>query len=312
MRRNATCSFRIAAATALAVIAASAADATSNSGQAQAGPPPAPPGAIGAAPAQGQGQAPFELVDPKVFRVCGDPRNMPYSDTEGEGFENKLAELFAKALGKTVAYTWYPNAPGFVRRTLAIYKCDIIMGMPQGDDIVQVTNPYYRTAYTLVFKSGQGLDGVDTLTDPRLKDKRIGVIAGTPPASNMVLDGLMAKSKPYPLVIDTRFDSSAAAMIKDIVEGDIDAGVLWGPLAGYYAKQSKTALTVVPLLKEKNGPRMAYRVGMGVRYTDQTWKRELNTMIRARQPEINALLLKYGVPLLDDSDHLITAASTAK
>ena len=304
--------FLIAGATALAVIAASAALGMPNTARAQIGPPPGATGATGATPGQGQGQAPFELVDPKVFRVCGDPRNMPYSDTELEGFENKLAELFAKALGKSVAYTWYPNAPGFVRRTLAIYKCDIIMGMPQGDDIVQVTNPYYRTAYTLVFKPGQGLDGADTLTDPRLKDKRIGVIAGTPPATNMVLEGLMAKSKPYPLVIDTRFDSSAAAMIKDIVDGQIDAGVLWGPLAGYYAKQSKTPLTVVPLIKEKNGPRMAYRIGMGVRYSDQTWKRELNTMIRARQAEINALLLEFGVPLLDDNDHLITAASTAK
>ena len=313
MRHSATSrAFGIAAAAAIAVIVGAGAVATSNSARAQAGPPPGLPGVTGAAPAQDQKQAPFELVDPKVFRVCGDPRNMPYSDTEGDGFENKLAELFANALGKTVAYTWYPNAPGFVRRTLAIYKCDIIMGMPQGDDIVQVTNPYYRTAYTLVFKPGQGLDGVDTLTDPRLKDKRLGVIAGTPPASNMVLDGLMAKSKPYPLVIDTRFDSSAAAMIKDIVDGEIDAGVLWGPLAGYYAKQSKTPLTVVPLLKEKNGPRMTYRIGMGVRYSDQTWKRQLNTMIRERRSEINALLMQFGVPLIDDNDHLITAASTAK
>jgi quinoprotein dehydrogenase-associated probable ABC transporter substrate-binding protein len=266
----------------------------------------------GAGPAQEQEQAPFELVDPKVFRVCGDPHNLPFSDTEGAGFENKLAELMAKALGKGVAYTWYPNAPGFVRRTLAIYKCDVIMGMPQGDDIVQVTNPYYRTAYTLVFRPGKGLDGVETLTDDRLKDKRIGIIAGTPPATNMVLDGLIAKSKPYPLVIDTRYDSSAAAMIKDIVDGEVDAGVLWGPLAGYYAKQSKTPLTVVPLLKEKNGSRLTYRIGMGVRYSDQNWKRELNRLIREKQTEINALLIDFGIPILDDSDHLITAASSAK
>lgn len=292
----------------LALAAAAGAVAASTTIRAQ----PAPPPVTNAAPAQGRGQAPFELVDPKVFRVCGDPRNLPFSDEQGRGFENKLAELFAKALGKSVAYTWYPNAPGFVRRTLAIYKCDVIMGMPQGDDIVQVTNPYYRTAYTLVFKPGTGLDNVDTLTDPRLKDKHIGIIAGTPPATNMVLDGLIAKSKPYPLVIDTRYDSSAAAMIKDIVDGNIDAGVLWGPLAGYYAKQSKTPLTVVPLLKEKNGSRMTYRIGMGVRYSDQNWKRELNNMIRSRQAEITSLLLGYGVPLLDDNDNVITAASMTK
>ena len=98
-----------------------------------------------------------------------------YSDTNGAGFENKISELFAKELGKAISFTWFPNAPGFVRQTLALYKCDIIMGVPQGDDIVQVTNPY-TTPRMLVFRPGRGLDGIDTLTDPRLKDKQIGVV----------------------------------------------------------------------------------------------------------------------------------------
>lgn len=251
------------------------------------------------------GEAPFEMVDPKVFRVCADPRDMPYSNTKGEGFENKIANLLAKDLNKSVAYTWYPNAPGFVRRTLAIYKCDIIMGVPQGDDIVQVTNPYYRSVYALVYKPGNGLDGLDTLTDPRLKDKHIGVIAGTPPASYLVRDGLMAKAKPYPLVVDTRYDSSPAKMMHDIVAGNIDVGILWGPLAGYYAKHAGVPVKIVPLLKEKKGPHLSYRIGMGVRFSDQIWKRQLNRLIRKEQPAITAMLLSYGVPLLDENDHLI-------
>src|SRR5437868_511598 len=107
----------------------------------------------------------LELVDPKILRVCADPRNMPFSSDRGEGFENKLAEMLAAQLGKGLAYTWYPQAPGFVRNTLRAYKCDVLMGVPQGDDVVQVTNPYYRTAYALVIKHGSGLDGVDTLRD---------------------------------------------------------------------------------------------------------------------------------------------------
>jgi quinoprotein dehydrogenase-associated probable ABC transporter substrate-binding protein len=263
-------------------------------------------------PGASQSQGPFELVDTKVFRVCADPHNLPYSDTNGAGFENRIAELFAKELGKGISFTWFPNAPGFVSKTLALYKCDIIMGVPQGDDIVQVTNPYYHTAYTLVFRPDRGLDGVDILTDPRLKDKRIGVVAGTPPATNLVLNGLMAKAKSYPLVVDTRYDSSAIAMVNDIVDGTIDAGVLWGPLAGYYAKQSKEPLTIVPLLKETNGSRMTYRIGMGVRYSDQNWKRQLNQLIRDKQAAITAILLSYGVPLLDESNHLIEPTSIAK
>ncbi len=114
----------------------------------------------------------IELIDPKVLRVCADPRNMPFSDQQGEGFENKLAELFAQKLGKSLSYVWYPQATGFVRNTLGAHKCDVIMGFPQGNDIVQSTNPYYRTSYALVFKSGNALDGVETLSDPRLKGNR--------------------------------------------------------------------------------------------------------------------------------------------
>src|SRR5437870_13045909 len=159
----------------------------------------------------------IELVDPKVLRVCADPHNMPFSTDRGEGFENKLAELLADKLGKGLSYSWYPQATGFVRNTLAAHKCDVIMGVPQGDDLVQVTNPYYRTAYALVFKQGHGLEGVDTLGDPRLKGKRVGVVAGTPRGNNMAANGLVANAKPYPLVIDTLVHSSAAAMMHDVV-----------------------------------------------------------------------------------------------
>jgi len=252
----------------------------------------------------------LELIDAKVLRVCADPHNMPFSTERGEGFENKLAELFAQKLGKELSYAWYPQATGFVRNTLAAHKCDVIMGAPQGDEVVQATNPYYRSAYALVFK--EGLDGVDTLSDPRLKGKRIGVVAGTPPGNNMAANGLMANAKPYPLVIDTRVDSSAAAMMRDLATGEVDAGVLWGPMAGYYARQASAAVTVVPLVRETSGPRLAYRIAMGVRHSDQEWKRLLNRLIRESQPAIDKLLLSFGVPLLDDNDRPITEGSTAK
>src|SRR6202011_1211557 len=129
--------------------------------------------------AQSSDKGALELVDPDVFRACGDPRNLPFSNEQGEGFENKLAEFFAGKLGKGLAYTWYPQAPGFVRNTLAALKCDVVMGYPQGNDLVQSTNPYYRTSYALVFKPASGLDHIEALADPRLASKRIGVVAGT-------------------------------------------------------------------------------------------------------------------------------------
>ena len=96
-----------------------------------------------------------------MLRVCADPRNLPFSNEKGEGFENKLAELFAEKLQKKLDYMFFPQATGFVRMTLGAHRCDVIMGFPQGDELVQGTNPYYRTAYALVAKQGGGLDEVD-------------------------------------------------------------------------------------------------------------------------------------------------------
>jgi len=107
----------------------------------------------------------IELVDPKVLRVCADPRNLPFSNEKGEGFENKLAELFAVKLQKKLDYMYFPQATGFVRVTLGAHRCDVIMGFPQGDDLVQGTNPYYRTAYALISRQGSGLEDVTALND---------------------------------------------------------------------------------------------------------------------------------------------------
>jgi quinoprotein dehydrogenase-associated probable ABC transporter substrate-binding protein len=254
----------------------------------------------------------LELVDPNVFRACGDPRNLPFSNDKGEGFENKLAELFAAKLGKKLVYTYFPQATGFVRMTLGSYRCDIIMGFPQGDDQAQVTIPYYRTTYALVVKPGSGLEDVTTIGDAKLKDRRIGVVARTPPSTNMAINGLLAHAKSYPLFIDTRADSSAQAMMDDLARGDIDCGILWGPMAGYYAGQANPPFNVVPLTKETTGPQMIYRIGMAVRQADQEWKRTLNRLIMENQVEINKLLISYHIPILDETNAPITADTLSK
>jgi quinoprotein dehydrogenase-associated probable ABC transporter substrate-binding protein len=258
-------------------------------------------------PAQtaGLGQS-VELVDPDVLRVCADPHNMPFSNEQEEGFEQALAKMIASKLGrKSVSYTYYPQATGFVRMTLGARRCDVIMGYPQGDELVQNTNPYYRSSYVLVFKPGSGLEGIENIEDPRLKSKKIGVVAGTPPATSMARAGLMGHVKPYPLMVDTRISNPAEMMIKDVASGAIDLAAVWGPVAGYYAGKMQPKLTVAPLTKEKVS-RMTYRITMGVRPADQSWKRELNRVISENQAEINHLLQSFGVPLLDEQDKPIT------
>lgn len=258
--------------------------------------------------AQGAGLgAAGELVDPDVLRVCADESNLPFTDKAGNGFENKLADLVAAKTGrKSVAYTWFPMVMGFVRNTLRANRCDIIMGYAQGDEQVQNTNAYYRSTYAIMYKKGGPLEGVDAIADPKLADKRIGVVMSTPPASNMARANLMKKAKVYGLMVDTRInDSPAELMIKDIASGEIDAAVVWGPMAGFYAKQMKADVTVVPLVKEA-GSRMVYRITMGVRPSDQEWKRQLNTVIRENQGEINKILLDFGIPIVDEQNKPIT------
>ena len=262
--------------------------------------------------AQASDKGALELVDPDVFRACGDPRNLPFSNDKGEGFENKLAELFAAKLGKKLSYTYFPQATGFVRMTLGSYRCDIIMGFPQGDDQAQATVPYYRTTYALVTKRGSGLEDVTTIGDPKLRDKRIGVVARTPPSTNMAANGLLTNAKSYPLFIDTRADSSAEAMMDDLAKGDIDCGILWGPMAGYYASKADPPFVVIPLIKETTGPPMSFRIGMAVRPADQEWKRTLNKLIMENQAEINRLLISYNIPILDETNMPITAETLSK
>jgi mxaJ protein len=253
-----------------------------------------------------------ELVDPSVLRVCADPSNMPFSDQSGEGFEDRLAQLLAKETGRqSVSYVWFPSVMGFVRNTLGANRCDIIMGYAQGDELVQNTNAYYRSSYVLITKKASELSSVETLSDPRLSGKRLGVVEATPPSALMAEAKLMSKAKVYPLMIDTRLNPSPAEiMIKDLDAGVIDAAVAWGPMAGYFVNQASDRLQLTPLIKEKGGQRMIYRITMGVRPSDQQWKRRLNDFIKNHQGQINEVLLSYGVPLLDEKDNLITVQTT--
>lgn len=241
-----------------------------------------------------------DLVSDSAFRVCADPANMPFSNSAGEGFENRIAELLAAKLELPVSYTWYPQATGFVRRTLTEHRCDVIMGFAQGHELVLNTNHYYVSAYSLVTRADGPLAGIDRIGDPLLKDHALGVVAGTPPADHLARAGLIAAVRGYPLVVDSRHDNTADRMIADLVNGEIDAAFMWGPIAGWKAKDAPLPLTVTPLLREEGPPRMFYRVTLGVRFGEDTWKRKLNSLLRRNKAEIDAILAEYGVPLVDD------------
>lgn len=246
-----------------------------------------------------------DLVNKSSLRVCADPANSPMSNEKRQGFENKIAELIGKTFNIPVTYTWFPQATGFVRQTLNVKRCDLIIGFAQGHELVQNTNHYYRSIYVMFHKKGNGLDKVESLDDPALANQRIAVVAGTPPATIMAINGLIGNAVPFPLTVDRRHEAPAEKMIKQVASGEVPMGILWGPIAGPLIKQMAPDLAVRPLNKETKGPRMSYRITMGLRPNEPEWKHQLNDFIKNHQAEINKVLLDAGVPIVNEKDQLI-------
>ena len=244
-----------------------------------------------------------DIADRNALKVCADPNNLPFSNQKGEGFENKIAELMGAALGVKVEYTWFPQIIGFARNTLQAHRCDLVIGTVAGDDVMQTTNPYYFTTYVMIYRSDKGLT-LTGLDDPRLASLRLGVVSATPPSYLLVRHDLMAHAKPYQLTVDTRAESPTHEMVKDIMDGTIDVGFLWGPIAGYYRKHGELPLTLVPLKDEPGAARMKYHIAMGVRGNEPEWRRRVNAVILKQQPKMTAILRDYGIPLLNEQGEL--------
>lgn len=240
-----------------------------------------------------------DLRSTTAFRVCADPANAPMSMKDGSGFENRLAAKFGEWLGLPVTYSWFPSGMGFITKTLRAGTCDVVMGYAQGDELVQNTNHYYTSVFGIVARRDGPLADVDRLGDPALKGHPLGVIAGSPPATIMARAGLAKDMRGADLFVDRRVEDPVGELIEGVREGSLDAAVLWGPLAGPRLKDDPD-LQFTPLLQETTGPKMFYRITMGVRLGEQEWKRQLNSLIRRHQDEIDALLHEAGVPLVDD------------
>ena len=254
---------------------------------------------IGAAAAPAAAQYAPDMRSTTELRVCADPANTPMSAQDGSGFENRLAELVGEKLGLPVTYTWFPSGMGFITRTLREGRCDVVMGYAQGDELVQNTNHYYTSVYGIVTRRDSPLASVDHLTDPALKDQPIGIIAGTPPATILARAGMAKDMHGRDLFVDRRVENPVGDLLEGVRSGELAAAVLWGPMAGPLVKDDPD-LQFMPLLKETTGPRMYYRITMGVRLPEQEWKRELNSLIRRNQDQITAILRDAGVPLTDE------------
>jgi mxaJ protein len=250
--------------------------------------------AVGAAVVAGSARG----DEAKPVRICADPDNLPFSNQKLEGFENRIAELVARDLGRTPTYFWWPHQRGLVRNTLAAEKCDLLISIPRGWDPVLWTKPYYRSAYVLVFPRAQGLK-LASLDAPELRQLRIGVYSNTPPEEALARRGMLGNLVRYSLFFDAHLGATErpTRLFEDLMAGKIDVGVAWGPMAGYFARTHGNSLELVPLASEPGVP-LAFDFSMGVRKGDQALKGQLEAILDRRQAEIRKVLEDYGVPLL--------------
>jgi quinoprotein dehydrogenase-associated probable ABC transporter substrate-binding protein len=250
-----------------------------------------------------------ELPKRDSLRVCADANLLPFSNDKLEGFENKIAAMIGEELGVPVVYTWWPQTIGFVRNTLRARTCDLVMGAAAGDEMMQNTNPYYRSVYSLVYREESGLKA-EHLSDPALKPLRIGLVTRTPGATLAVKNGL-TNIEPYQLDVDTRVDNPARRAVEDVASGRTDLTVVWGPIAGYFAAKQPTPLKVVPLVDEP-GTRTDFSITMGIRADEPEWKHWLNDFIKRRQGDIDAVLAEYHVPLVSSTGQLVPKTEGGK
>ncbi|HET7188698.1 MAG TPA: substrate-binding domain-containing protein [Gemmatimonadaceae bacterium] len=240
-----------------------------------------------------------------VLRVCADPNNLPYSNERREGFENKLAELVANDLGARVEYTWWAQRRGYVRNTLRAGKCDVLMGVPTGFELVLVTRPYYRSTYTFV--SRRASRRVTSLDDPALHALRVGVqmigddFANSPPAAALTRRGIVRNVMGYTVLGDYREPNPPSRIVRAVEHGEVDVAIVWGPLAGYFAKRSKVRLRVDPVSPEIDLPYLpfVFDIAMGVRRGETAFRDQLDDVLRRRKREIDHLLDSYGVPRIE-------------
>ena len=261
----------------------------------------------GRAAAQGTGEPPILLSPDSMWkqkhnlRVCADPQNMPFSNRKREGFDNKIAEVIAHELGDSVSYAWWPSRRGYLRNTLSAGTCDLVIGVPVGFDPVATSKPYYRSTYYIVSRADKKL-GITSLDDARLKKLRVGVnlldgdYTNTPPAHALSAHGISGPGVVgFPGFYDE--EHQPGEIIDSLAKGNIDVALVWGPIAGWFAKKSGVAMSMTALPdSDSSDLPFAYSVAIGTRRSDRELRALIDEILVRKKAEIDRILMEYNVP----------------
>jgi mxaJ protein len=238
------------------------------------------------------------------LRVCADPNNMPFSNDRGAGFENRIATLVARELGRPLEYFWLPQRRGFVRNSLNARRCDVVMGVPAQYGLLQATKAYYRSSYAFVSRRDRHLR-IDSFDAPSLERLTIGIQLGggdydNPPAAQALASRRLVQNvRGFTVYGDYSGPDPQREIIDAVADGRVDVAVVWGPLAGYYARHASTPIDVTPIAGAANGPslRFTFDIAMGVRRDDSALRADLDAIITRHRDDIRRILRAYGVPL---------------
>jgi mxaJ protein len=242
----------------------------------------------------------------RELRVCADPNNLPFSNQQEQGFENRIAELVADELGAKLSYTWWAQRRGFIRNTLRAGACDLVIGVPAGYELTLTTDAYYRSVYVYVYRADRGLD-LRSMRDPRLRNLKIGVhLIGDdginpPPAQALGAQGIVDHVVGYMIYGDYREPNPPARIIEAVATGELDVAAVWGPIGGYFAKHASVPLVTVPITDTAafEPLRFEFAIAMGVRTGEHAFRDELNGILERRREDIHRVLDAYGVPRVE-------------
>jgi len=239
------------------------------------------------------------------LRVCSDPNNLPFSNQRREGFENEIAGLLARELHATLEYAWAPMWRGFVRKTVGENRCDVIMGIPAGDDRLLTTRPYYTSTYVFLWRKDRNLK-IRSFDDPELRRLRIGIhfigddYTNPPPAHALGRRHIVQNVVGYSIYGDYSQPNPPADLVRAVARREVDLAIVWGPFAGYFGPRSGVPMTIVPVEPAIDPPglRFSFPIAIGVRRGAEGLRDRLDAALQRRQPEIRRILRRYGVPLV--------------
>jgi mxaJ protein len=247
-----------------------------------------------------------------ALTVCADPNNLPFSNRQEQGFENKLVAILARDLHERVEYVWWAQRRGFARHTVAQLKCDLWPGVASGIETMSTSRPYYRSTYVFATRASRSLAGL-TLDDPRLRKLTVGVqLIGydginTPPAQALADRGLTQNVRGFMLYGDYRQPNPQAAIVQAVADGSIDVALVWGPVAGYFGRRAAVPLRLEPVRDDVTW-KMSYEVSVGVSRSAPGLQQQVNAALAAEESAIAKLLASYHVPLLASSSAVSLAA----